>query len=176
MNKRMTHITDRNYFVSSLFAISFMVMVLSSLILALKTLQGGWVWNHATLNFAANASGTYLLYSVLFVCLTGCFQSFFTTIISFCDLSAIICFVVFLHVFSLVVFIALLTKRLYSLFRLFSFMKFNQGFNLFAFSTLFCYGWFRHGFFLIKKLCLEPDTAHTVPAWFIVSNQRGGVK
>ena len=35
-------------------------------------------------------------------------------------------------------------------------VKFRDCFGLLATSASFCYDWFRHGFFLIKKLCLEP--------------------
>ncbi len=36
------------------------------------------------------------------------------------------------------------------------FIKLRKWFNFLALRTLFCYGLLRHGFFLIKKLCLEP--------------------
>lgn len=42
-----------------------------------------------------------------------------------------------------------------------SFSKFGRGFNFFAFRALFCYGWIRHGFFLTKKLRLEPLWGHS---------------
>lgn len=35
-------------------------------------------------------------------------------------------------------------------------VKSRQWLNLFALRALFCYDWFRHGFFLCKKLCFEP--------------------
>ena len=38
----------------------------------------------------------------------------------------------------------------------FVFEKFTKRFNFFALPARFCYNWFRHGFSLIKKLCLEP--------------------
>ncbi len=43
----------------------------------------------------------------------------------------------------------------------FIFAKISKKFSFFAFSASFCYSWFRHGFFLTKKLCLEPVAAHT---------------
>ncbi len=39
------------------------------------------------------------------------------------------------------------------------FIKIRKGFNFFALRTSFCFNWFRHGFFLTKKLCLEPIAA-----------------
>ncbi len=47
-----------------------------------------------------------------------------------------------------------------SIFPIFIFRKFIKMSNLFAFRALFCYDWFRHGFFLTKKLCLEPLQTH----------------
>ncbi len=41
------------------------------------------------------------------------------------------------------------------------FVKFKERFNCVALVTLLCYDWFRHGFFLFKKLRLEPVTAQT---------------
>lgn len=37
-----------------------------------------------------------------------------------------------------------------------AFRKFRSGLELFASTTSFCYDWLKHGFFLCKKLCLEP--------------------
>ena len=37
-----------------------------------------------------------------------------------------------------------------------AFVKFRNEFNLLAATASSCYNRFRHGFFLIKKLCLEP--------------------
>lgn len=48
------------------------------------------------------------------------------------------------------------------------FVKIRDRFNLFAVVASFCYIWFRHSFFLTKKLCLEPVTVHSVPACFII--------
>ncbi len=41
------------------------------------------------------------------------------------------------------------------------FIKIRKRFNFFAFRTSLCYDWFRHGFFLYKKLCLEPFTGQS---------------
>lgn len=62
----------------------------------------------------------------------------------------------------LIYYCANLTFILFSQSRVFAIVKFSEGFNFFAFVTSSCFNWFRHGFFLTKKLCLEPITAHTV--------------
>lgn len=41
------------------------------------------------------------------------------------------------------------------------FAKLRESLNLLAFGTFLCYDGFRHGFFSIKKSCLEPVAAHT---------------
>lgn len=57
----------------------------------------------------------------------------------------------------------------------FVFIEFRKWFDLFATSALFCYDCFRHGFFLIKKLCLEPVVRHnlTVGSFHYTIEKRG---
>lgn len=57
------------------------------------------------------------------------------------------------------------------------FIKLRNMLNLLASATLFCYDGFRHGFFLVKKLCLEPFVGHS-PAYglFYFNTFLGGVK
>jgi len=77
---------------------------------------------------------------------------------------------------NLVFLSALLTGATIAVTRTRPFVKFTKRFNLLAFSTLFCYGWFRHSFFLIKKSCLGPVTAHTVLGSFHYNTSRGLVQ
>jgi len=50
----------------------------------------------------------------------------------------------------------LFTSSVMTTFLSFILVKFSEFFNLFAFTTSFCYDWFRHNCFLVKQLCLEP--------------------
>ncbi len=51
---------------------------------------------------------------------------------------------------------ALSTLKAEVVVRVFIFAKILAGLNFLAMRTSFCFNWFRHGFFLIKKLCFEP--------------------
>ena len=56
------------------------------------------------------------------------------------------------------------------------FREFGYWLDFFARRALFCYNSLRHGFSLIKKLCLEPITAHTVVGSLYYNVTCGGVK
>ena len=58
--------------------------------------------------------------------------------------------------FPVVDVLAFSARRIQSIFFMLVFIKFRRLFCVLAFRTFLCYGWFRHGFFLIKKLCSEP--------------------
>ena len=47
---------------------------------------------------------------------------------------------------------------LFTIFRCTILLKFRKCLNFLATRTSFCFNQFRHGFFLVKKLCLEPFT------------------
>ena len=53
-------------------------------------------------------------------------------------------------------FITQFANRLMAIFSFRGLMKINNRLNHLASPACFCYNWFRHDFFLIKKLCLEP--------------------
>ena len=63
-----------------------------------------------------------------------------------------------------------------TIFTSFLFVKFSQWFDFFASETLFCYSWFRHGFFLTKKLCFEPLESQSLCGSFYINRKTGFVK
>jgi len=85
---------------------------------------------------------------------TGC-SAFFTLAITFC---------------------AIFTVAFKTTFPIKSFKKLRNGLYFFAYRASFCYDRFRHGFFLVKKLRLEPITAQTVVGSFYINIFRGDCK
>ncbi len=61
-----------------------------------------------------------------------------------------------MSVFSISLSFAIFASPIKIVFSRFVLKKLTKGFNFFTSSTFLCYDWFRHGFFLIKKSCLEP--------------------
>ena len=82
--------------------------------------------------------------------------SFLGSVISFTTSIVSIFTFLSLSIFFLCLCLALLTLVKKSILSCATFRKFGSGLELLAGTTSFCYSWFRHGFFLIKKLCLEP--------------------
>ena len=56
------------------------------------------------------------------------------------------------------------------------FVKFRKWFGFFALGTSFCYDSFRHGFFLHKKLCLEPLQTQYLCGSFYYNNKHSQIK
>ena len=56
------------------------------------------------------------------------------------------------------------------------FVKIRHLLSSLAFRACFCYDWFRHGFFLSKKLCSEPLQAQYLCGSLYCSTSRGVVK
>ncbi len=156
MNKKMTFRTNRNYIVAVFYVITVMMVIFRSLVIAFDTFQSTWMRNHSIFYPLTDTCRGNFLMSVFFVCLARGLQPFFASQIFFCDFSTFVRFVIFFHILPLVIFVALFTYGLPAMLSSFSPMKFKQSFNFFARRTFFCYGWFRHDFFLIKKLCFEP--------------------
>lgn len=103
--------------------------------------------------FSDSISGTYFVFIVCFVSLSA----FIFNLSTFCSFSS-------QSLFSFCFFAFWINKRLSAflanavmpVFHCSVFMKFRDFLNFLAMTALFCYDWFRHGFFLLKKLCLEP--------------------
>ena len=72
--------------------------------------------------------------------------------------------------------LAQFTRRIKTIYLLFIFVKFTNSLNFLALRASLCFNWFRHGFFLIKKLCSEPVAAHTAVGLFYNNTILKGVK
>lgn len=68
---------------------------------------------------------------------------------------------------------AYFTSIFNTIFFIFAFMKFRNGFNFFARRTSFCYNLLRHSFLQYRKSCLEPTMSYTLIiglSYFIANN------
>ena len=96
--------------------------------------------------------------------------TFFALIVSFLTFFiffsfAIVKCILFLTFFAPIL-ITIFTKRM--------FIKLRNGFSALAFGASFVYDWFRHGFLLQRKSCLEPVAAQTAIGSLIIANLWGG--
>ncbi len=161
MDSSVTRNTDRNNIKPLLLGIAFVVMVLLCLF-ATRTQKGIWSGyfieaNSVTdsvscLSFAFMQAPVSLSAHLTFLCLVIAFTGSFTL------LTASVQFFGGLRVVALLVgFNASFTFTLVSILVARVIVKLRDWLKLFASVASFCYDWFRHGFFLIKKSCLEPS-------------------
>ncbi len=189
MNMFMTNTTDRNDIEPVLFCVAGMVVVMC--LFATGTVEGIWARQAAKANCCGdNVSCLYLLcvlLSVSVIISTGCCFPFFSLAIAFdnCVHGGPVLLVV--PFFSLFTFFcaSIFSRRckgaqfalpLHSVFCGAVLVKFRSGFNFLASTALLWYDGFGHGFFFLKKLCLEPIAAQTVVGSLYCSTLLGGVK
>ncbi len=152
----MTTNTNRNHIISVSSIVTFMVVVMSSLLRTISTFLCCRVRHFASSNSIPNAGSANLLHSVLFIPFANCIQGLCAPSVFSCSFLTFFSLAIFSFVLTVVYSIASFTYRPLSVFTSFLIMKFGEFFNFLATSTSFCFNWFRHGFFLVKKLCLEP--------------------
>ncbi len=156
----MTYYTDRNNVKMVFFLITKIMVIVFCLMLAKKTFEHG---NSLYLNISdciTNCSiGTnlFLMRIVkLTISSTCCLFAFF------CFIPLLIAFIISyssffcLPIFLLCIGFTKFTLKKISIFCGFAFRKVQNWFILLAGTASFYYDWFRHSFFLTKKLCLEP--------------------
>ncbi len=164
MQKEMTFYTDRNNIEPVLWCIAFMVMVVVGLAAA-GTYHAFDRGEFSTINGIANSIfGLGFLWKFSLVSLVSGsirYHAFLALMISFLCFSALLaCFVSASCRFVFGSLVKCLHARLAISPKPISvvsiFMKITNGPKLLASRTSFCYTLLRHGFSLIKKLCLEP--------------------
>ena len=190
MNNSMTFNTNRFNIKPMLFGVAFVVMVLLSLFPA-RTFQAIWAGQSIKSDSSINDIACFYL-----ICINNS-----VSLVGFsCDIFALFTTAVSVYIRAYQFFIVLIMTS-YSSFTFTAFMiyfigdfsttfalpletvfctailrKFSDWFNLLASAALFCYDCFRHGFFLIKKLCLEPLQTQYLCGLFYYTNYSGGVK
>ncbi len=143
--------------------ISFMVVVLLGWLVTEKTIKVCCGKHSVALNSVIYPSSCFSFNRISLSVFRHSLFSFFS-------------FLPFKKRFSMINVLAFSARRIQSIFFVFVFVKFRKRLNLFAFRTLLCYDLLRHSFFLIKKLCLEPITAHTVVGLSYCTVFNNGVK
>ena len=104
----------------------------------------------------------FFIFSSLLFAFIRLFISFSPTLICF---FARFCAIRFSVIFSPALFATIISRA-----------KLRKWLNFFALRTSFCYDLLRHGFFLVKKLCLEPVAAHTAVGSSYINILNTGVK
>ena len=122
----------------------------------------------ARFNGITNFGSGFYLFGIVFAITFVSLLTFFSLIILLSGLFAffglVILLLVFFVFFGLVILVrAIFASRLQAVMVGTVFMKLRQWKDLFAFRTSFGYNWFRHFFFLNKKLCLEPSGSNALP-------------
>ncbi len=175
MPKPMTFNTKRNNTKPVFwFVISYMVIIVC-LFIAIITLQRIGTWQFATFNSSVYSFTGLERFSVVypeFCLLQTSFRALYILILSDFEFFGLSVFLVyglgFISSYINVIndFSTGIATSLVSIFSATIFAKFFNRLNFLATTAFFCFNWFRHGFFLFKKLCLEPITAHTVVGSF----------
>lgn len=186
----MTNTAYSNNIKPMLFGIAFMVMVFFGLFTA-GTFQGVRAWQYASSNsiidsgsglqpqwvFSPNLSISAFLFSFPFFGLSVSLVRYFPF---FASTAPPLCY---FALFSLLISAALYKSALFaltttSIFGLGAFIKIGSVFNFLASRTLFCYfSLLKHGFFLLKKLCIElVIRPFLVASSFYYTTSLGGVK
>ncbi len=131
------------------------MVILFCLFGAIFALQGVWMGHFTRTNSITNSTSGLTFFREF----NPLFNSypdlssfrFFAFFIAFSGRFANFC----LQVISIIFIMTCLTVIMMSIFPRFLFVKLRKGFNFFAFGALFCYDWFRHSFFLTKRLCFR---------------------
>ena len=128
-----------------------------------------WIFHHPSFLFFGPNQSSFFCFSIF-----TCFFSIFFASLNYAPFY--FCFFG-LIMFSVIFLFTDFTVRDKTIFVSATPMKLRQRFNFFTLRTSFCYNRFRHGFFLIKKLCLEPVTKYAfVAGLFIIQQKKEGVK
>lgn len=201
----MTFNTFRNNIKPVFFSIAFMVMVLASLRSTLA-FQSFYRRQFSRFNCHSDSRASFAFQGKFQSLLCGLFSlelsSLFALVISLSIsstfLTAFVIVPVCLNLGNLIVFlnasfalisgiqlaaikslvrsVAINATRLMFVFRFTASMKAGYILNFLAHNAFLCYCTLRHGFFLVKKLCLEPTAAHTVAGSLYYSTSLGGIK
>ena len=171
MSKSMTIPTECNDLKAIFGGISEMMMPLGCLIITVLAIACAGRWQSARFNFMAYSQSSFIFDRVF---LNIAFSSFFVFLavpISLLNFSAYFFTVGSLLIFGCNSSTASFTNGIQSAFSTAVQAKFRDGFDYLALRTGLCYDGLKHGFFLIKKLCLGPVTGHILwPAYLIVCN------
>ena len=186
MNRSMTTFANRNYIELVFFRITHVMMIYLCSNIAIRT-----IINRGVRYFSSSDSITKILGNIAFMFV------FFVPLFPMCqkEIFSFFCLHPFymnlLPMFAIDVFascrpsnFAFIISRntlftITSAFRFsyFAGIIFRDGLNFLAFRALFCLNWFRHFFFLNKKLCLEPFGSYILPCGSLYyNNSFGGVK
>lgn len=143
MNNIMTFSTYRNNIKVMFWFITVPMMVLLCEFRATMALQSFRSRQFVVLNGIINGIAGFNSFRK--------FSSMFSTF-TYCNFSSFFALIVMFKIY----FFAIFAFALKSIFSGTIFVKLRNFFNFLAFGTSFCFNRFRHGFFLCKKLCLEP--------------------
>lgn len=184
MNSIMTIKAYRNNSEPVFFTISFVMMVCCCLVSAI-TFLGTYTGHPTSSYFHSNClTCSFVFWAILeifgfctftFVCLSVFLAANFTLlafIVAFLGSCPALSSLSRLKIGIL----ALFTGTLQSIGSFSIFAELRSGFNFLATRASFCFNWLRHVLFLIKRVCLELVTAHTVAGLFYYTAYSGGVK
>ena len=196
----MTYFTERNNRKPMSFFVSKIMMILFCLLETLRTWKSRCFYqssisNHTTyeimsINFCRLCNFVHsisfparFLASLCLVVLFLIFFGFFSLPIFSLVCFGFFCFSIFFLITFLVYFISFtllirfhtyFTKTRITIFSTAILVELKKWFNLVAFRTIFraisYFDWFRHDFFLIKKLCLEPLQSQSLYGSFYYTN------
>ncbi len=156
VNLVMTFTTNRNNIKPVLFSITFVVMILCCLHFTITAFKRAGMWHKTFFDFRPYICRCHFLSSISTIRSSGLQYSFFAMLIPTSYCFTCFCLAIFSCVYFLIFCATWLARCSMFIFSSFCFIKTINGFNFFASTTSFCYDLLRHGFFLIKKLCLEP--------------------
>ncbi len=175
MNKKVTTIAHR-YHTKSMFFFVAWVMIFLRLLLA-KITRERICWSHfSRFNGIFNTVLGFNFFLVVFAIFSRTFSSIWT-FLEFAALFAVRRFAFFCaSVFLISYSFALFASRMKTVFPRLVLVKCTNWLIFLAFIASFCFNWFRHGFFLIKKLCLEPLESQSLCGSLYYISLFGGVK
>jgi hypothetical protein len=172
----MTYFTDRDDIEMKLWAIAFVMVVFLGMFAAGDARKFRRREHTITFNGIINSLPGFVSLRVFVSMLSHCTFPFFG-FLPFRERLAMYSFTfraLSIHFISLATtFTARGTKPIFFLFVL---MELRNGLNFLALGTRFCYDLLRHGFFLIKRLCLEPLQTQYLCGSFNYTTFLSGVK
>lgn len=176
----MTRNTNRNNIKPVFTRIALVVMVFFCVIAAINTIQCVRPWYFSVYNSTVHNSACFhSLWITEAICLRASVFALFA-------FYGFVIFTIYLVTYNFTLFCGpvfgesfiatWLTLIFMAKFARFIFVKFTKQFNGFACRAFSCYILFRHGFFLIKKLCLEPLQTQYLCGLLYYNTNGGDVK